>query len=388
MTSSVQAERQLILLSVGTAARRLAMCEQAKRLMGDVDLSQLAATLHERRLLGVLGPRILEWMGDSPNEDFAAVVARGIESIRRQGSFLQLVSVRILSMLADAGIGSAALKGPILGEAIYGDPGRRLSSDIDLLVSAEQLHAAVDVVRGLGYDAPTDHVQEHGLPLLHFVLDHESGKLPPVELHWRIHWYEGVFANERLLPPTGASPGRWRPAPADELSALLLFYARDGFVDLRLAADLSAWWDIHGAELAPGALEEVLRAYPSFARVIPAAARAAENIAGLPAADLLGDAYRLGLRERMAVRLVNPNPHFSRSQLYADMGLIDGLLTPPGGLGAFVRRQLLPPREVLDEQARHGERPRARSRTTRCVGVLGRYALTLARLLRAPEAVS
>lgn len=389
MTSSVQAERQLILLSVGTAARRLAARERAERLMGDVDFSRVAATLHERRLLGVLGPRILEWMGDSPNEDFAAAVAHGIESGRRQGAFLQLVSLRILSMLADAGIGSTALKGPILGEAIYGDPGRRLSSDIDLLVCAEQLHAAVDVVRGLGYNAPTDHVRECGLPLLHFALDHESGKLPPVELHWRIHWYEGAFARERLLPPSGASPpGQWRPAPADELSALLLFYARDGFVDLRLAADLSAWWDIRGAELTPGALEEVLRAYPSFARVIPAAARAAENIVGLPAPDLLGDAHRLGLRERMAVRLANPNPHISLSQLYADMGLIDGLLAPPGGLGAFVLRQLLPPREVLDEQARHGQRRRARSRMTRCIGVLGRYALTLARLARAPEAVS
>lgn len=356
--------------------------------MGDVDLSRLAATLHERRLLGVLGPRILEWMGDSPNEDFAVVVAQGIESARRQSSFLQLVALRILSMLADAGIASAALKGPILGEAIYGDPGRRLSGDIDLLVSPERLHAAVDVVRGLGYAPPTDHVQECGLPLLHFVLDHENGKLPPVELHWRIHWYEGAFASERLLPPSGASPSEWRPAPADELAALLLFYARDGFVDLRLAADLSAWWDIRGAELAPGALEEVLCAYPSFARVIPAAARAAENIVGLPAADLLGYAYRLGLRERMAVRLANPNPHFSRSQLYADMGLIDGLLAPPGGLGAFVMRQLLPPREVLDEQARHGQRRRARSRLTRCIGVLGRYVLALARLARAPEAVS
>jgi hypothetical protein len=388
VTSSVQAERQLILLSAGTAAGRLAMCEQAERLMGEVDWSRLAAALHARRLLGVLGPRILEWMADSPNEDFAAAVERGIESARHQGAFLQLVSLRLMTMLADAGVRSAALKGPVLGEVIYGDPGRRLSSDIDLLVCAEQLREAVDVVRGLGYAAPTDHAQEGGLPLLHFVLAHESGKLPPLELHWRIHWYERAFASERLLPPTGASPGEWRPARVDELVALLLFYARDGFVDLRLAADLSAWWDIHGAELPPGALEEVLRAYPSFARVIPAAARAAEKVVGLPVARLLGDADRLGLRERMAAHLANPNPRISRSQLYADMGLIDGLLAPPGGLGAFVRRQLLPPREVLDEQARHGERRRARSRMTRCVGVLGRYLLTLARLLRAPEAVS
>jgi hypothetical protein len=93
-------------------------------------------------------------------------------------------------------------------------------------------------------------VQDCGLPLLHFVLVHERGELPPVELHWRVHWYERSFARERLLPPAVDPPGDWRPAPADELAALLLFYARDGFIDLRLASDLGAWWDVHGAELS------------------------------------------------------------------------------------------------------------------------------------------
>ena len=105
---------------------------------------------------------------------------------------------------------------------------------------------------------PTDYVQDSGLPLLHFVLVHERGELPPVELHWRVHWYEQRFARERLLPPTAGQEGQWRPAPADELTSLLLFYARDGFIDLRLATDLGAWWDVHGPDLDPGALDEVL----------------------------------------------------------------------------------------------------------------------------------
>jgi len=53
--------------------------------------------------------------------------------------------------------------------------------------------------------------------------------------------------------------------------------------------------------------------------------------------------------------------------------------------GAFVRRQLLPPAEILDQQARHGSRRRRRSSIGRGVGVLGRYGLTMTRLLRAPE---
>jgi Uncharacterised nucleotidyltransferase len=378
--SSLQAERQVILLSAGTAARRQAMREQVGGLIAELDWPQLAEMLRSRKLLPVLGPRIVELARGRASDDFVAAVAEAIESGRRQGAFLQLISLRLIAALADADIRSTPLKGPLLGEAIYGDPGRRLSSDIDLLVSPEQLQAAVEVVRGLGYGAPTDYVQD-GLPLLHFVLLHERGELPPVELHWRIHWYERSFAHERLLPAAKDPKGEWRPAPADELAALLLFYARDGFIDLRLASDLGAWWDVHGAELPPGVLDELLRTYPAFARVIPVAVEVAERMVGLPAAQLVGDMPKLGLRDRMAVRLANPNPHSSSSQLYADMGLIDGLLMPKGGFGAFVRRNLLPPPEVLDQQARHGGRRRRRSSIGRGVGVLGRYGLTLTRTI-------
>lgn len=383
--SSSRAERQLILLSAGTSARRRVMNEQAGRLVAEVDWPRLVETLRLRRLLTVLGPRILELAEERAGEDFATAVEQAIDAGRRHGAFLQLVSLRVIAMLAEAGIRCTALKGPLLGEAIYGDPGRRLSSDIDLLVSPEQLQAAVEVVRGLGYGAPTDHVLEDGLPLLHFVLVHERGELPPVELHWRVHWYEQSFARERLLPPAVDPLGDWRPAPADELAALLLFYARDGFIDLRLASDLSAWWDVGGADLPPGALDELLRAYPALARVIPVAVEVAEQMVGLPAAQIIGEMPRLGLRERMAVRLANPNPDSSLSQRYADMGLIDGLLMPPGGFGAFVRRQVLPPREVREAQARHRARRRPRSFLGRGTGILARYGLTMTRLMRAPE---
>lgn len=381
-----QAERQLILLSAGTAARRHALRERADQLMMDIDWPRLTETLRRRKLLTALGPRVLELAEGRASKDFAAGIEQALTAGRRQGVLLQGISIRAMAALADAGIRSASLKGPLLGEAIYGDPGRRLSSDIDLLVAPEQLRAAVEVVRGFGYAAPADYVERSGLPRLHFALVHERRELPPVELHWRVHWYERSFACERLLPPACDRQGGWRPAPADELAALLLFYARDGFIDLRLAADLGAWWDARGAELSPGAVDELLCAYPALARVVPTAVKAAENVVGLPVAKIIGHRPRLDLRERTAVRLANPNPNASRSQLYADMGLIDGLLTPRGGFGAFVRRQMLPPREVLDEQARRGETRWARSPLGCCVGALARYSLAMIRLVRVREA--
>jgi hypothetical protein len=361
------------------------MSEQAGRLMVEVDWLRLVETLRWRKLLPALGPRILELAEGSASDDFAMAVDQALETGRRQGAFLQLLSLRITDMLADVGIRSTPLKGPLLAEAIYNDPGRRLSSDIDLLVAPEQLQASVEVVRGLGYSTPTDYVEHDGLPRLHFTLVHERGELPPVELHWRVHYYEHSFARERLLPPAGDSSDDWRPAPVDELAALMLFYARDGFIDLGLASDLSAWWDVYGAGVPLGALDEMLRVYPALARVISVTAKVAENVVGLPVAQMISDVPMLGLRGRMAVRLANPNPQASQSQMYADMGLIDGLLTPRGGFLAFIRRQILPPREVLDQQARHAGRTRPRSPLSRCAGMLVRYVLTMTRLVRASE---
>jgi hypothetical protein len=378
----VSAEEQMIRLSAGTAARRQAARRQAAELAEAVSWPRLLDSLDTRRLLPTLGPRVLELTGDRVGEELRSGVADSLEATRRQAALVQLISARVQGMLTAAGIRSAPLKGPQLGEALYGEPGRRPSSDIDLLVAGEQLPQAVEVVRGLGYAAPTDRVGEDGLPLLHFALVHERGELPPVELHWRIHWYESGFARDRLLPPAG-EPAGWRPAPADELVALLLYYARDGLVGLRHPTDLGAWWDAFGAALEPRALDRALQGHRALQPAAMAAARAAEVVVGLPASELTGQG-RLGARGQIAVRLANPLPHSGEAQVFADMGLIDGLLTPFGGWRAFVLRQVAPPRETLPTSP---GATRPVSRLGHGARVLGRYALTMSRLLRPRQAV-
>ena len=71
-----RAERQLILLSAGTAVRRLGLREEAGRLLGEVDWSRLTETLRQRRLLPTLGPRIVELAQGRASEDFAAAWSR------------------------------------------------------------------------------------------------------------------------------------------------------------------------------------------------------------------------------------------------------------------------------------------------------------------------
>jgi hypothetical protein len=377
------AEEQLILLSVGTAARRQAMRERAAELAALVDWSLVAELLRVRRLLPLLGPRVIELVDHvGVDDEFAVVVNRAVEAACRQGAALQLVEERVRAVLADSGIVSMTLKGSRLSEALYGDPGRRMSSDIDLLVAGDQLYNAVEAVRTLGYGSPSDHVEDDGLPRLHFALIHERNQLPPVELHWRMHWYEGRFAEERLLPPKGAQVDVWWPAPGDELTALLLFYARDGFSNLRLATDLGAWWDTFGTQLQLGAIDELIQSYPALEHVLLVAVRVAERVVGLPAAQLTRQRSKLGARDRIALQLADPYPRSSDAQLYADIGLIDGLLMPRGSFRAFVRRQVFPPRDVLYEHARRSRKNRATSSVGHGARVLARYALAMARLVR------
>jgi hypothetical protein len=373
-------EERMIRLSAGIAARRRAGRGEAEKLAGIVAWPRLADSLRARRVLPTLGPRVIELAGAHADSAFETAVSRAMAETRRQAALVALISARIRELLAAAEIRSAPLKGPTLAEAIYGDPGRRLSSDVDLLLTPEDLPRAVKIVRGLGYAAPADPVHELSLPRLHYALVHERGELPPVELHWRIHWYEREFALDRLLPPS-LEDVTWRPAPADELASLLLYYARDGLIGLRHPTDIGAWWDARGEQLSPAALDRALGAYGALRPAARAAARAAEEVVGVPTARLSA-AGRVGSRGRVAVRLANPLPQLGEAQVFADMGLVDGLLTPSGGYRAFLRRQLLPPREEMPRKP-NGRRA---SRIGRAVRVLGRYGLTTGRLLRSRPA--
>jgi hypothetical protein len=61
-------------------------------------------------------------------------------------------TARLTSILAQAGIGALVLKGPVLSVVAFGDPFRRDSRDIDLIVEAEAIERADAVLRADGYE--------------------------------------------------------------------------------------------------------------------------------------------------------------------------------------------------------------------------------------------
>ncbi|MGH2872158.1 MAG: nucleotidyltransferase family protein, partial [Solirubrobacteraceae bacterium] len=230
-------------------------------------------------MLETLGGRIVDVARDRAPGWFHQLAGRAVAAQAQRESWVELALVRLIAVLSAEGIASLPLKGPLLSKALYRQAGRRPCADIDLLVTSEDLPRAVDAAVGLGYARPADPVGHDGLPRLHFRLL-DPGGLPPLELHWRVHWYESRFSRDMLLRSRARSHGVRRARLADELASLLLFYARDGLADLRLACDLAAWCDAFGAQLEPGAVGALVACYPALGRPLMAAAAAAERTVG------------------------------------------------------------------------------------------------------------
>ena len=247
----------------------------------------------------------------------------------------------MVGTLAGAGVAALPLKGPLLASDLHGDLGLRETADVDLLVARTDLEQAVRTLVGEGFSQAPEARRADGLPGLHDVLRHPS--LGEVELHWRIHWYEERFAGDMLARAEPAADGFLRPQPDDLAAALLLFYARDGFHGVRMAADIGAWWDRHGAELPAAFLEGHARRYPALAPALTAAAHAAERVVGVPAPSWLGAAAAAGPRVALATRLSDWAQDGDLDQLAANISLVGALLGPRGSTGDFARRELLPP---------------------------------------------
>jgi hypothetical protein len=274
--------------------------------------------------------------------DRAAQRIRDVRKRARQRGLLDhALTKRLTDELGRQGVAAVPLKGAALADAVYGDIGARQSSDIDLLVRLPDLAQAVAVAERQGWREP-DLLRNADVPTLHRELFH--AELPPLELHWRVHWYEESFADAALARARMTDDGWLRPAPEDEIAFLLLFLARDGFAGLRQVVDVAAWWAALGR---PGETARAVRAaedsHPELAPALAAAARYAERIAGIPEGSLKGGAAP-SWRGRAAIRLANPWLAGSRAQISAEMSLADLLLAPRHGFRGFVRRQLLVPR--------------------------------------------
>ncbi len=375
----VPREDELVLGLAGTAARRRIAAASLIALAGRVDPSLLMAGLGRQRLVHLGVARLSELGADGLVNSIADRLEPRLRAVRWKAAEQEMLTHTLVGMLREHHIQAVPLKGAVLGRRLFGDPGLRESEDVDLLVSVDHLEPAVAMLRErVGYDAPRDAQCADGRPLLHYRLSHPEG-LPMVELHWRLHWYEdrsGAVMLRRAVVDQGLA----RLAPTDELACLLLVYARDGFAGIRPLADLSAWWDCYGGQLSEGGLGPFAREFPELAPALRVAAGLADRLAGVPAVELGLPSLPTSWRARRASRLANWRLAGEDEQIFADIALVDLLLTPHGDTWTSIRRQVLLPLDVA--AGRLLESPATRSQLALATAlhvprVLGRFVLAL-----------
>jgi Uncharacterised nucleotidyltransferase len=322
------------------------------------DQAHLVRYLADRRLLPLLGTRAVELCPEACEPQLRAAA----EAARRETQMRAMIYSHALdaatAALEDAGVPALPLKGVALAKSAHGSLALRATSDTDVLVSREDLDAAIDVLEGLGYERPTDPAWVDGRPLLHYTLRHRDGFVPALELHWRIHWSETRFSQELLATSTRA-PGEWRSAtPERELAALLLFFARDGFSGLRLAADIAAWWDRHGAGIGERAIERFIAANPSLQRSFEAALLVLEPLVGLPSRRLVR-APAPDWSARRAAACADPHLVSPVGTMIARIMAVDFLLSTGRDKMGFVRRYAIHPEAEVRRTYAMQQSPRA-----------------------------
>jgi hypothetical protein len=97
--------------------------------------------------------------------------------------------IRILGVLADAGVDAVPFKGPVQAEAVYGDIGARYFCDLDILVRRDHALAARDVLveNGFFINVPiSDDQAETYLRYENFFSFTDRAKSLHIDLHWEL----------------------------------------------------------------------------------------------------------------------------------------------------------------------------------------------------------
>lgn len=251
----------------------------------------------------------LERVGAAPPGADGETLKAGALEVARRSLTHAAESVRIQSLLDDAGLANLLLKGSAVETLAYGSLGRKDAWDIDLLVSPTAVGPAMKTLDAAGYDlsAPADLSPAQFETYISLAreceLRHRSSGLT-VELHW------GLADGPVLLPGLSfSSPSQWVDAGAlrfrtfarEELFAYLCVHgAMHGWSRLKWLADLAA--------LVAGESDESLAALVERSRALGAGAAPdqalilARHVLGLTLGPRTVAVLRQGPIERWLVR--------------------------------------------------------------------------------------
>jgi len=191
-------------------------------------------------------------------ESFAGVpleIQRELAGAQRLNAARNALLVRglleLLPAFARSAIPAIPLKGPVLAESLHGDPTLRVCADLDLLVQAQDLPRAFDVLLAAGYE----HGEERraGRQELDLLLEsnmeyafrgQSAGLVYLLELHWDVAWrwradrraMDDLWAEARPLVFHGAPA--YALSPEWQLLYLAVHAARHRWQALKWLVDI------------------------------------------------------------------------------------------------------------------------------------------------------
>lgn len=213
-----------------------AAVHQTAAAVGDWAFVTVAAKEHR------LAPLLFHWLSRHAAEVVPDTVLRDLENHGRERAFHMMRMVgylkKVLSCLHEADIQAMVLKGPILGQRVFGNMALRPSNDLDILVRAEDRDRAYErLQKELGFDTDfhelskfSDRQRRHFLAYSHELsLGHSHWKLV-LDLHWRTSRFElsqfsdfgSLYERADLVPFTGVE------VPYFRYDDLLVYLAAHG----------------------------------------------------------------------------------------------------------------------------------------------------------------
>jgi hypothetical protein len=122
--------------------RHSCLCAAARGERVHVEGEELVRAAASEGLLGLLARA-----ATNPHRDLQIKGA----AIEAHGAFMSAELARIAAAFEWAGLPLLAFKGPVLSQQLYGDPGLRSFSDLDVIAAPRDADAAEALLRGLGY---------------------------------------------------------------------------------------------------------------------------------------------------------------------------------------------------------------------------------------------
>lgn len=214
------------------------------------------------------------------------------------------------------------VKGSDMARRLHGDASLRVSGDLDILIRRADLERALTTLNSLGWTQVrrTQNGFEHPL---HVRASNPNGLLP-IEVHWRIHWHEDRFSEDVVARGVNRSIAA-RPAATDELLILLMVFARDGCVTVRLLADLHAWYRSNGDDRGT-TVHRAGMEYPELRRLLTCTERIVRRRLSMPSAP----APRVDWAQRASMAIALAPPSRSVEQRNADATTIDVVMAARG----------------------------------------------------------